>query len=346
MAFHLIRELHACQEISLSVLILNDGTLAERLRHLDVEMTLASEKQQTFTSLLSAARSFVNRHRPQIIHAHRYKENVLAGLAAGCVRRSRLLTTQHGLPELADRPGRNRQRLVSGLNRTLLRRRFDRVVGVSGNIREYFKTACKMPAGKLCVIHNGIDLPLQPVDSSVGNGLVVGSAGRMFPVKDYALMLAVAGCVARAKAGIRFELVGDGPLRPELEAQLVAQSLQDAFSLPGQCHDMSKFFSGLHIYINTSLHEGIPMSILEAMAHGLPVIAPDVGGIGEIIDDGIDGFLVKGREPEAFAALIHKLKDASLRRRIGAAAREKIRRSFSAEAMAGEYRKLYRELSD
>ena len=96
--------------------------------------------------------------------------------------------------------------------------------------------------------------------------------------------------------------------------------------------------------MNTSVHEGLPMSILEAMAHGLPVIAPNVGGISEIIDDGIDGFLVNDRSPAAFAEQILKLQDVKLRRRMGEAAREKIHRSFSAQSMAAQYYKLYREL--
>jgi glycosyltransferase involved in cell wall biosynthesis len=115
-------------------------------------------------------------------------------------------------------------------------------------------------------------------------------------------------------------------------------------SLSGHIEDISAFYGKMDIYVNTSVHEGIPMSILEAMAHGLPVVAPDVGGIGEIIDDGVNGFLVAGRTPEAFAGPIRQLRDTDLRQRIGEAAREKIHQSFSAQSMAAQYYQLYQEL--
>jgi glycosyltransferase involved in cell wall biosynthesis len=121
--------------------------------------------------------------------------------------------------------------------------------------------------------------------------------------------------------------------------------MEGVFKLRGHIEDMPSFYSGIDVYINTSVHEGIPMSILEAMANGVPVIAPRVGGIAEIIDDEIEGFLITTRNPEDFAERCLRLKDPELRRRMGAAARKKIERHFSAEKMASDYLKLYYELA-
>jgi len=106
--------------------------------------------------------------------------------------------------------------------------------------------------------------------------------------------------------------------------------------------DPSAYYESLDIYINTSLHEGIPMSILEAMAAGIPVVAPQVGGIPEIITDGEEGLLVDNRTPSAFgAACLRLMNDPSLRTRMGARAKAKVEASFSDVAMAAQYRRLY-----
>ncbi len=340
MAATLNTELHASPDLQLLVLLLNDGRLAEVLTDAGVEVVVLNEAQHSFASLIATARGLTNRFRPQLIHAHRYKENILAGLASDFGRKIRLLTTQHGLPEKES----GRGGLIASLNRRLLRHRFAKIVGVSEAIRSYFLDAVAIPSDRLTVIHNGIALPDQVIRHAATSRLHVGSAGRLFPVKDYALMIDIAHCVNQTAPGTRFSLAGDGPLRTALEKQVRDCGMSASFALPGHSAAMSQFYRQLDVYLNTSLHEGIPMSILEAMAHGLPVVAPNVGGISEMIDHGVDGFLVTERTPEAFAAPLLQLQDVALRRRIGTAAREKVRTRFSAQKMTAAYLRLYQEL--
>ena len=159
-------------------------------------------------------------------------------------------------------------------------------------------------------------------------------------------MVEIARTVAATGAeDVRFELAGDGPERPALEAMVKRHGLDAGFILKGHQDDMESFYRGLDIYINTSVHEGIPMTILEALAHGLPVIAPAVGGIVEIIEDGKEGFLIDGRSTGDFAEKCLFLKDNSQERdRMARAAREKAERAFSAEGMAERYYRLYRQM--
>jgi glycosyltransferase involved in cell wall biosynthesis len=92
---------------------------------------------------------------------------------------------------------------------------------------------------------------------------------------------------------------------------------------------MSTFYRGVDLYLNTSIHEGIPMSVLEAMAHGLPVVAPNVGGISEIIDQGVEGYLLEDRDPKASAEKFFLLyENKGLRERMSHAAREKVVRAI------------------
>lgn len=95
---------------------------------------------------------------------------------------------------------------------------------------------------------------------------------------------------------------------------------------------------------NTSVHEGIPMSVLEAMSHGLPVVVPKVGGFPEIVEEGVSGYLVAGRDPASFAEKILGLVQAECRQSMTGAARQRVVNCFSSEAMARKYYKLYSEL--
>ena len=156
-------------------------------------------------------------------------------------------------------------------------------------------------------------------------------------------MVEIARAIAATGAeDVRFELAGDGPELPALEDLVQRYRLSSAFFLKGHQEDMVAFYRGLDIFLNTSIHEGIPMTILEALSHGLPVIAPAVGGIVEIIDNGKEGFLIDNRTPRDFAEKCIFLKDNRAERaRMARAAREKAERAFSAERMAEKYYLLY-----
>ena len=137
-------------------------------------------------------------------------------------------------------------------------------------------------------------------------------------------------------------MAGEGPERSKLQALIQQYGLNETFVLKGHVEDMLPFYRSLDLYLNTSVHEGIPMSILEAMAHGLPIVAPNVGGIGEVLDNGEDGYLIDTRDPGAFAEKCFLLyENKQLRRRMARAARAKIVKSFSVENMAAQYHELY-----
>lgn len=142
---------------------------------------------------------------------------------------------------------------------------------------------------------------------------------------------------------IRFELAGEGPMLDDIQTLINQYGLKKFFMLRGFIHDVSAFYQRLDAYVNTSLHEGIPMSVLEAMAHGVPPIVPRVGGLEEIVTDGVDGYLVDPGNPRAFAERCLTLyKNETLRRNMARAAREKIVRQFSIEPMVNAYLDLYR----
>lgn len=344
MACHLLTHLRSFPELELTVILLNEGRLAREVRSAGLPVLVVDESRNSFPQIANAIRKLLAPHLPDILHSHGYKGNILAFLAGMFHPGVSLISTQHGLPEILDQPVSWGGRLISKANFFVLSRYFRKVVAVSGNIRSFFVNDLGFGTERVAVIHNGIEIPPTVCSKAADGSFVIGSSGRLFPVKDYPLMVRIAQELAPQRE-IRLALAGDGPERVALEKAIDECGLAGRFALKGHLEDMDAFYCGLDLYLNTSVHEGIPMTILEAMASGLPVIAPQVGGIGEIIEDGVEGFLVSSRDPKAFAEKCLLLQDAELRQRMGQAARAKVERGFSAEHMARKYYQLYRELA-
>lgn len=345
MAFNLLSHLKDYPDLDLDVILLNEGRLAADLRDIGVTPHVIDEKQYSFWEIVRRTRAIVRASPPDLIHAHRYKENILAALAAGFSRNIKLIATQHGLPELAYGKSTLVNRFVSRANFHLLSKHFTKTVAVSADVRnsllsQYaFREKCIEP------IHNGIEIPDATLSKPKTGTFVIGSSGRLSPVKNYPLLVEIAMAIAAIDntQDIHFELAGEGPERPVLESMVQRYELQDRFTMKGHQDDMDTFYRGIDLYLNTSIHEGIPMTILEALARGIPVIAPAVGGIAEIITDGVEGFLVDSHNSAAFAEKCLLLREnTALRKKMSEAARARAASAFSAEKMAGKYYRLYR----
>ncbi len=251
------------------------------------------------------------------------------------------------MPEVYGGDTALRHRFITKLNFFVLSKCFHRVVGVSQDIQEAFVQQHGFRENKVSVIHNGTEIPSTLPMKRIREAFVIGSSGRLFPVKDYPFMIEIAREARKRSDKVRFELAGDGPERPKLQGLIHRYGLKDVFVLKGHVDDISGFYRGLDLYLNTSVHEGIPMSVLEAMSFGLPVIAPKVGGLTEIVDDGLDGYLVEGRNPKDFAEkclLLYETK--AMRQQMAEAARQKVVKEFSVVRMAEEYYNLYAALAE
>jgi len=209
MAWNLLRELQKFPDLDLSAVLLNEGRLARELRTRSIEVRVLDEVKLNFPRLFIAVRAFMREKSPHVIHSHRYKENILAFFTRGAAQsRARLVATQHGMPEIGHGSSGAAGWLVSKMNRHVLSRRFDRVVGVSQDIRQNFIEQLGFSSERTIVIHNGIALPDPQPQSGTSRAMVVGSAGRLFAVKDYPLMIQVARELA-GKGDIHFYLAGD-----------------------------------------------------------------------------------------------------------------------------------------
>ena len=326
------------------VVLLNHGRLADNLKSCGIDVRVVDEAKESFLSLALAVRQIIKQFSPHIIHSHRYKENLLAWICSLRNPGVRLVATQHGMPEMAGEGKSISCCFRSALFFRLLSFCFQRTVVVSHEMKQALTGTYGYTANNIKVIHNGISVPDDVIHHS-RERIVVGSAGRLFPVKDFSLLVEIARHVIDRNKIVEFVLAGDGPQRSMLEEKVNSYSMQEYFTFLGHQEDMDAFYRNLDIYINTSVHEGIPMSVLEAMSYGLPVIVPAVGGFPEIIQNGVQGFLVDGRKIEIYTErILQLLAEPDLRLSMASSARQRVFEGFSQEAMVQAYFDIYTQV--
>ncbi|HZS35093.1 MAG TPA: glycosyltransferase [Methylomirabilota bacterium] len=344
MIAHLLTDLQRRPGLRVIALSLNEGTLTERLRRAGLQTHVVPEAGRPFARLVVEAARLLRSERGAILHAHRYKENLLAWLVGRWLGARAVVTTLHGLddPGVHEPHASASRRARIRLNRLLVRRGFTCAVAVSDEMRATLVERLGFAADRVEVIRNGVPVPAERRADRFGRPPRVGSVGRLVPVKGFELAVAIAAALRHDPGNVRMSILGEGPLRPALLGRARALGLDETFELCAPRDDPGPFYRALDVYLSTSRHEGMPLSVLEAMAWATPVVAPRVGGIPEAVTDGAEGFLIDGRDPEAFAARCRLLlADPALRRSMGARARERVRVAFSVEAMGEAYLKLY-----
>ena len=343
--YHLTRGFEEMR-VQTSVIVFNEGRLETLLKENGSDVTVVDEKTRSLPRLVKDVRERALGMEATVLHSHGYKENMVAFAVSKLTPSLRLVATQHGSPEVYGRRLDLKYRLLNRLNLFITAHLFDRLVCVSEEMRETLIRRDRRAGEKTVVIQNGIEVPRAAMGKKKGKDFIIGSCGRFVPVKDYPLLVAVAAAIRERNGDVLFRLAGDGPDLDTVKALIRDRGLEASFSCVGKVDDMDGFYRGLDLYINTSLHEGIPMSILEAMSHGLPVVAPCVGGLGEVITDGVEGYLVDGRDPARYGDLCFKLmEDPGLYGSMSRAATARIKTAFSAERMARDYLSMYGDVA-
>ena len=351
----LLKALVHRKDLILSAIFLNEGRLAEEARRCGIEVRVIPEAEHTFFQILSEATRFLSGRNVRILHSHRYKENVLAALLARRCRVPFLVRSQHGAPEPFASWRHYKQGLIQSLDRLVARYCTDCVVSVSGELRT--QLTLYLPARKVVTIYNGIDpekvhSPLSVSEAKQRLGIreecwVVGTVGRLDPVKRVDIFLAAAQQIVASQPSARFVIAGEG--QEELRLRELARSLrlQDQVLFLGHREDIYDVLRALDIFVLCSDHEGLPMALLEALYLGVLVVARPVGGIPEVIQDGVNAVLVDSADPFALAKeCLHILADDDRRKRMAQAGIRLIAEKFAVEQTAAEVAQLYRSLSN
>ena len=342
MDYYLLKNLKKYNNLELYSIILNDGRLASEIRSIGLPVNIVDETQRSFFQIIRDSKKILKQKSPDIIHSHGYKANITAFLSSRNLDGIRLISTQHGMPESIGLNINSIYILLHKINIMLLSKSFYKVIAVSNDMRNILINRYGLSDNKVIKIYNGTDVCATPFLMKDNEIFIIGSIGRISPIKDYPLMVEIANEVYKETDKVHFELAGDGPEMGKIIDLIKHYRLEKIFSLHGFVKNRFEFYKGLDLYLNTSFHEGIPISILEAMSYGIPIIAPNVGGLNEILEDGIQGYLVEGRDPKVFAnRCLEIYNNIYLKHSMKYSAREKVENEFSNDRMAIEYYNLY-----
>jgi lipopolysaccharide/colanic/teichoic acid biosynthesis glycosyltransferase/glycosyltransferase involved in cell wall biosynthesis len=313
----------------------------------------ATLKPRDLKALVALYR-LIRRERPHIVHTHAAKPGVLGRVAARLAGVPVVVHTFHG-HILHGYYGPVMTWLLRRMER-MLAHRSDRIIAVSEHVKQDLVRYDVAPPDKISVIPLGFDL--RPfLDSGEHRGALyrelgltngvrlIGIVGRIFPIKNHRLFLDAAARVAVEERSARFVVVGDGVLRPEMEAHARGLGIADRVTFTGWRRDLPRIYPDLDVLVVSSRNEGTPVSAIEAMASACPVVATRVGGLPDLIEDGETGHLVPSEDaPALAAAILRVLREPDTARRLAEAARAQVRERFRAERLIGDMERLYSEL--
>lgn len=334
-----------------AVICLTDYTdFAQRITRQDVALFALHKPAGLALGTHADLFRLLRRLRPAILHTYNLGtiEYAATAWAAGVPAR---VHAEHGR-DARDPRGLNPKH---NLLRRLLVPFIDRYVPVSHELRGWLESVVRIPERKLQLIDNGVDTERFHAGTGAGateawqdpDAFVIGTVGRLQDVKDQATLIDAFAILRRDLPGeqLRLVLVGDGPLRPALEAHVRAAGLQDSVWFAGARADVAPVMRSFSLFALSSIAEGTPVTMLEAMASELPVVSTAVGGIPDLVAHGNSGTLVPAGDARAMAAaMIPYVRDRALARRHGAAGRARIEQKYSMRAMLAAYVALYDEL--
>uniref|UniRef100_A0A7C2NZE3 Glycosyltransferase n=1 Tax=Schlesneria paludicola TaxID=360056 RepID=A0A7C2NZE3_9PLAN len=328
------------------------GELGERLQSEGVEIVCLHRKPGRDWSVVGRLAGEIQRRRIDVLHAHQYTPffySALARVWGG--RQARLMLTEHG---------RHYPDEVSWLrywaNRLVFSRMADRINACcqfsARSLRE-IDGFCGQPVE---VIYNGIDLEaFTPTEDRTRLRARLGlqpdrrymaTVARFHPVKDHATLLSAFAMLASQHGDVDLLLVGDGPLRPDLEAQAAALGIADRVRFWGVRQDVARILQAIDLFVLPSVSEAASLTLLEAMASECPVVVTEVGGNPEIVRQGQDGLLVPRQNPKELAdACGRLLDDPEYAKSLGVSARLRVLAMFQQRDTVRRFAELYEALA-
>lgn len=292
-------------------------------------------------------------NRVDIAHCHGFKAGLAGRLAALLAGVPYVVMTLHNSIVFSSR-GSIWKRYVYATGEWALSRFTDRYIAVSGDLAGEITARSRVSPGKITVIYNGINdfqlgfLPdrgyLERTTGVPAGHKVVGTVARLAPQKAVGDFIKAASILSRLER-VSFLVVGDGPLREELERESRGLGLSGRLFFAGERRDVHRIMPCLDVFVLTSLSEGLPLALLEAMGCGCPVVATRVGGVPEVVCDGVSGLLSEPGDVPGIARSIEMLicsREKS--RQMGEEGKKRLAESFTAGKMAGATERLYADL--
>ena len=279
------------------------------------------------------------RHRKlDVVHTHMFESSLYGCIAAKIAGVPVVVTSEHG-----ENP--NKSRLARWLERRLISSIADRRYCVSQPILEARRDRDGVRPELLKLVANGTSVPETKPAAAENTVPIVGAVGRFITAKDYPCLINAAALLRERQFDFKLVILGDGPEMPAVLRAINQLGLGDIVSLPGMVPNVNEWYSKFDIYVSSSLREGQPVAMLEAMAHGLAIVATDVGAVACTVQDRISGIVVPPRSAEQLAEGIGQvLESEPLRLSLGRNAHARALERYSVQAIADSQVEQYKEL--
>lgn len=338
-------------EFSVATLVPSaDVRAAQIVRELGIEPAVADIGSRLTPASPLRVYRVLAAQRPDIVHTHLGRSDLLGALAARALRVP-VVSTIHATSWKPETEHVWREHLLLYLSAWARRRCAARVIAVSAAARDAYLARGFDRSEHVVVIHNGVASDAAPghgpaVRRELGlapDEIVLGMLSGLQPGKGHDVAIRALATLRQRFPRLRLLVVGDGEMRDQIESW--AAPLGDAVVLTGWRADVMRLLDAMDVLVHPSSRDAFPTSLLEAMAASVPVVATEVGGIKEIVNDGETGRLLKAAEDLA-VGLQPLLEDSSLRRELGQAGRRRFEREFTGAVWAQRTRHLYDEVLD
>ena len=325
-----------------SILCLNKlGTLGEQIKQ-TVSINVLNIPKNLFLAIITVYRA-LRSLKPDIIHCHNLQAHFFGSICAMLLPNTQVVLTKHGqhIPSSG---------FTSVINKLTLRK--SKIIGVSEDITRIMQQWITKNNQPIEYIANGISLipyqhPKLKEDAKKSLGIkqgtfCIGIVARLSEPKDHLLLIDAITFLSKTYPNIILVIVGDGPLRNNIETYITDKKYEHLVKMLGERKDIANILNALDIFSLTSSSEGIPMTILEAMAASLPVIATNVGGIPQVVIDNKTGFLVEDKDKNGLVTAIKKLfEQPKLRQEFGKEGHLFLKKHYSINQVVDKYESVY-----
>lgn len=318
-----------------------DGEMIPVIEDLGIRVHVIGTRSADPRSITRLKRIFREREA-RIVHFHNFLP-IFSGVPAAELEKIPVkVMTEHSIYYTGKTLGRFAEIIYFNL-----RRRLDMVIACSEEVRESHQQ--KIDPDRIVTVVNGVDL--DHFDTSAfeiktdPDIFHIGTIGSLTEQKGYSNLVDAVRLLVERNVPVKLTFVGDGPLREELKEQVSQMGIGDRTVFAGKTADVMVFLAQFDVVAGSSLREGLPLAILEAMAAGRPVVTTDVGGNKEAVIDGVTGLLVSPGDPYALAEALESLsKDEEKRASMGREGRARVEQLFSARTMVANTEKIYQSI--
>lgn len=324
-----------------------DGPARALYENMGVKTAIIMKEKKIDPGFVKRFRRILMEEEIDIVNPHHFSP-LLYSMLATRFSRVRLVYTEHSRWQLEQLP-----RVKKIVNWVMLQRA-DAVVAISDQIMEYYTRRLWLPKNRVHLVNNGIEISafqrpgqghLRQKLGITGNAKVIGAVANIRPEKNHRLLVAAFSALLKRGLDLFLVIVGHDYLEGEIQSFARRLGVGERALFLGKREDVPGLLSIFDVFCLPSIYEGLPLTVLEAMAAGIPVVGADVLGINEVVRHNENGLLFPSNEQEKLEECLHLLlEDDALRRRLSLAGRDSVKERYSIEKMIENYEHLFRSV--